>query len=222
MANGSCAYCGEPVPRKHSKYCSQACVGLDQKRAVKVTCPCGAEFETTASRIAGGRGKFCSRACKLAYATRRSGLTYNIVKVNPTWIKPGQEPWNKGLRGTHFSPETEFRPGEHPSPETEFKPGQPSWNKGTVGVMPSGADHPHWRGDEVGCQGLHERVYRERGPASSHVCQHADDTCSGPIDWANVSHEYRDTQDFMPLCRSHHIRYDKKFGWGSAKPYYGR
>lgn len=26
--------------------------------------------------------------------------------------------------------------------------------------------------------------------------------------WANTSHEYLGIEDFMPLCQSHHYRYD--------------
>ena len=38
---------------------------------VKVTCPCGAVFETLASKVARGHGKFCSRACFFASRTGR-------------------------------------------------------------------------------------------------------------------------------------------------------
>jgi hypothetical protein len=30
------------------------------------------------------------------------------------------------------------------------------------------------------------------------------------MQWANVSGEYRDVNDFMPLCRYHHRRYDRR------------
>lgn len=52
-------------------------------------CVCGAEFHTTAKRQAAGRGKFCSKACSYANATRPSGLTYRIVSPNPTQFAPG-------------------------------------------------------------------------------------------------------------------------------------
>jgi len=29
--------------------------------------------------------------------------------------------------------------------------------------------------------------------------------------WASISHEYRDIDDFMPLCQSHHRRHDREF-----------
>ena len=35
----------------------------------------------------------------------------------------GKPAWNKGLKGTHFSPKTEFKKGVHYSPKTELKKG---------------------------------------------------------------------------------------------------
>jgi len=34
---------------------------------------------------------------------------------NTTTFKEGHTPWNKGLKGTHFSPETEFKKGHNPT-----------------------------------------------------------------------------------------------------------
>lgn len=80
---------------------------------------------------------------------------------------------------------------------------------------PSGPEHPHWAGDAIGYGGLHNRVRQSRGPAAQHDCSHADETCKGPMHWASISHEYRGVEDFMPLCQSHHYRYDRKAGvWG--------
>jgi len=55
---------------------------------------------------------------------------------------------------------------------------------------------------------LHKKLYRVRGKAASHACSHLDASCRGPVWWANISHEYLDVDDFMPLCVSHHRRYD--------------
>jgi len=82
----------------------------------------------------------------------------------------------------------------------------------------SGADHPNWAGEDVGYVGLHGRVRSVRGSAEDHACAQADVTCRGPMHWANISHEYIDTEDFMPLCQSHHFRYDRASGtWGARK-----
>lgn len=64
---------------------------------VLITCACGSEFETTEARQKDGRGKFCSKTCQYANATRPSGLKYQKHKENPTSFKKGHTPWHKGL-----------------------------------------------------------------------------------------------------------------------------
>ena len=56
---------------------------------------------------------------------------------------------------------------------------------------------------------LHKRLYRKRGRAALRPCSQADETCQGRMEWANISGEYRDVDDFMVLCRSHHARMDE-------------
>ena len=171
---------------------------------MKITCACGAEFKTSEGRIASGRGKYCSRACLYAYRTRPSGLKYNIIKENPTSFKSGHEPWNKGLRGIHLSPATEFKPGEHREAATEFKPGQAA---GEANFRWSGGLGAR-RQDRPDYALIHYLVRKERGRAADFSCAFLDETCRGSMQWACISQEYRDTEDFMPLCRSHHVRYD--------------
>lgn len=70
-----------------------------------------------------------------------------------------------------------------------------------------GANHWGWKGSGVGYNALHRWVRRNFGEAD--VCTKQDDTCKGPIEWANKSRKYlRDREDWMPLCASHHLRYD--------------
>lgn len=173
---------------------------------VQVTCPCGTVFEVKAWRIANGRGKFCSRPCKYKYQKlpSRKGFKYNCVKENPTQFKPGHATWNKDLKGTHFSPATEFKPGERKSPATEFSPGRVVRENNFRWAGGRGER----RQDRPGYAVLHDRVHKERGRAADYPCRLADDTCKGSMQWANISGEYRDVEDFMPLCRSHHARYD--------------
>jgi hypothetical protein len=152
---------------------------------VVVTCPCGKVFEVRRKRFEAGRGRRCSKACHNLYATRPSGLTYEKHKDNPT----------------------SFRPGEHRSPETEFKPGQRPWNDG-VQI----ADPASWlRNSTQGYEVLHQKLCRKRGQAAQYRCNHADETCKGPMQWVNISHEYLGVGDFMPLCQSHHLRYDRAY-----------
>jgi len=71
----------------------------------------------------------------------------------------------------------------------------------------SGERNGAWRGDGVGYTALHQWIYKQVGRAVEHLCAE----CLGPAnDWANVSGEYRrDTEDFIPLCRSCHIIFDQ-------------
>lgn len=183
--------------------------GEQTAERVSVTCPCGKEFTVTRVRFEAGRGKRCSRDCQNKYATRPSGLKYQKHKDNPTSFKPGQhaspstefqsghDAWNKSITGTHFSPSTEFKPG-----------------------YGAGESNVRWAGDDISYGGLHIRVREVRGPASERECLYRDRTCKGPMHWANVSHEYTDITDFIPLCQSHHVRYDMSSGaWGVAQKY---
>jgi hypothetical protein len=201
MPDRICAFCGAPARR--GKYCSRRCMADDRrKERVKITCPCGAEFELAPWQVTKER-KYCSKTCAYRYRTRPSGLKYEIRAVNRAWRKPGdppnatsfkrgQKPWNEGVKGTHFSPATEFKP------DTTSGPANIRWGGG-----------PGQRNmDRAGYATLHSRVKARRGRASEHECALADETCKGRMEWANVSREYLGVDDFMPLCQSHHGRYD--------------
>lgn len=58
----------------------------------------------------------------------------------------GNSPWNKGKKGIHLSPKTEFKKGHKPL--APFKKGVIPWNKGLTGVqvVPRGKDHWLWKG----------------------------------------------------------------------------
>lgn len=64
--------------------------------------------------------------------------------------------------------------------------------------------HPAWRGDGAGYKAAHDRVYRIRGKAASCVwgCQ------AGRYDWANLTGDLLNPDDYAPMCRSCHRRYD--------------
>ena len=55
-----------------------------------IVCPCGITFQISKKRFESGRGKRCSKQCQYKYATRSSGLSYNISKQNKGWFKEGQ------------------------------------------------------------------------------------------------------------------------------------
>lgn len=88
-----------------------------------------------------------------------------------------------------------------------------------VPVLPDRRGHlgSAWRGDDVGYMGVHQRLYKDRGPAAGHQCRHcgtqaaewaydhADpdarvDPKRGPYS-VNQSH-------YMPLCVPCHKRWD--------------
>lgn len=77
-----------------------------------------------------------------------------------------------------------------------------------------------WRGDEAGYQALHARLYRTKGQPNR--CEWCGE-CSPnkTYDWANLSGNYADIDDYVRLCRSCHWKLDKKHknfkGGGGAK-----
>ncbi len=71
-----------------------------------------------------------------------------------------------------------------------------------------GENHFAWKGDDVGYVALHCWVRKKLGkPSKCEICGTRD---SKRFEWANISGEYnRDVSDFMELCKSCHIKYDK-------------
>jgi hypothetical protein len=86
----------------------------------------------------------------------------------------------------------------------------------------TGAKNGWWAGDRVGYDGVHKRFAR----SLPEVCAHEDGTCSGRLEVA-LRHEAppehllgvaygqrkgkfysRHEQDYLRLCKSHHVRYD--------------
>lgn len=127
-------------------------------------------------------------------------------------FKPGCVSPAKGRKGVRYSPGTEFKKGNvpwnfdvkgiHLSPSTEFKVGEIS-----------NENHPGWKGDAVGYDGLHRWVKNRRGKANG--CEHCGKQ-DGKFEWANKSHEYkRELDDWISLCKKCHYQYDKA-NWGAA------
>lgn len=91
-----------------------------------------------------------------------------------------------------------------------FKPGHD---------VPSGAQNPAWRGEEVTYQRLHRWVRQHKTlPAA---CEHCG--CEEQLEWANKSRNYRrDLSDWLALCRLCHRRYDSGPWRGAATAKYGQ
>lgn len=70
----------------------------------------------------------------------------------------------------------------------------------------AGKESPRWVGDKVGRNGMHKRIRRVRGDASSHIRK---DCSSRAEDWSHVHNTDRlDVQNYEPRCTPCHMRYD--------------
>jgi len=66
-----------------------------------------------------------------------------------------------------------------------------------------------WKGNDAGKQAFHRRLYARFGKPC--VCQKCGTDAKGKsYDYANLTGHYEDLDDYMPMCRSCHWRYDKK------------
>jgi hypothetical protein len=71
--------------------------------------------------------------------------------------------------------------------------------------QPKGEKHHAWK-KKPGYRGLHYWVRREKGEPES--CVNCNEKAT---DWANISGDYkRDTNDYQPMCRTCHKRFDMK------------
>jgi len=66
-----------------------------------------------------------------------------------------------------------------------------------------------WKGDNASYGALHLRVEAKRGKAKDYGCLYCgtkdDSYC---YDWANLTGNYCDINDYAPLCRKCHRQYD--------------
>lgn len=70
-----------------------------------------------------------------------------------------------------------------------------------------GASNSAWKGNAAGYKAMHARVERARGkPKRCEVCG----TTRGGVvyDWANLSGDYNNPQDYQRMCRFCHRKYD--------------
>ena len=69
----------------------------------------------------------------------------------------------------------------------------------------AGAANHMWRGDEAGYQALHLRVEAARG--KPHECSKCGST-EGRMEWANLTGNYADVDDYARMCVSCHRNFD--------------
>jgi len=79
-----------------------------------------------------------------------------------------------------------------------------------LGISRSGSNSPHWRGNNVGYNGIHHWIKKNYG--KSNMCEN--EYCpkiSRGYHWANISNKYlRDRKDWLQLCVSCHKVFDCK------------
>jgi hypothetical protein len=80
--------------------------------------------------------------------------------------------------------------------------------------------NPGWKGALAGKVALHKRVNRLRGkPMLCEVCG-SDGDLETIYDWANLTGNYQDINDYKRMCRSCHAKYDNKaMNFRGVKPY---
>jgi hypothetical protein len=68
-------------------------------------------------------------------------------------------------------------------------------------------NNDYWKGDGAAYQGFHARLYREKGkPKHCDIC--GTDDPSKTYDWANLTGNYADMDDYKRMCRPCHWKYD--------------
>lgn len=71
-----------------------------------------------------------------------------------------------------------------------------------------GENNSSWKGDKVTYEAFHKRVAVKRGKADR--CTNINcDGKSKVFDWANISGDYNDINDYLMLCRTCHFKMDK-------------
>lgn len=142
-------------------------------------------------------------------------------------FKKQHKPWNKELKGIHLSPKTEFKKGIRYSPATEFKKGNKPLNpirknehRGIktefISERVKGDKNIKWKADNVGYGASHGWMLRNFGKASK--CENKKGKLgfkckkiSKNYDWAflNKKGYTRDRGQYMELCHSCHLTYDR-------------
>lgn len=70
----------------------------------------------------------------------------------------------------------------------------------------SGEKNHMWAGDDAGYKALHLRVYARRGAPSS--CSVCGTTEASRYEWANLTGNYQDVNDYQRMCVTCHRQFD--------------
>lgn len=101
--------------------------------------------------------------------------------------------WNKGIKGTHFSPETEFKSGVTPKNSMVFVP-----------------DEVAFKGTPLEYKRLHHRISKLFGKPE--ICEDCGCKATGKkIHWANATGVYdEDRKNWKRLCAKCHYKFDQQ------------
>lgn len=84
-----------------------------------------------------------------------------------------------------------------------------AWRDGVNFNLPTGEDHPHWKGDRVSYEALHHRILVARGKASECANRLTARCTSVSFEWAHVhGTDPYDLDNYVALCASCHRKYD--------------
>jgi rubrerythrin len=72
-----------------------------------------------------------------------------------------------------------------------------------------GSRNHMWKGKEASYKAFHQRLKENRGEARSYGCSVCGTTSKDEsYDWANLTGDYSNLNDFAPMCRKCHRQYD--------------
>jgi hypothetical protein len=98
----------------------------------------------------------------------------------------------------------EIRPPGVYSPITQAR--FPQGTQLNRGGMP-GAEHPAWKGDQIGYSAAHDRVRKARGrPQKCSRCETTNPALK--YEWANLTGNYIDVNDYERMCTACHAKFD--------------
>ena len=160
-----------------------------------------------------GRNRSGSGLCEAHYYQKRRGRPFTEARrylpTSTPCVVDGCE--NTGFTG-RYCPKHEVRIRRHGDPHTVIAPEDRAYRRGE--------ESEYWAGEGVGYSGAHQRLRKERGPASAHPC--AD--CGSPAaQWSynradpnEKANEYRgvavvystDPSQYEPRCVPCHKRFD--------------
>lgn len=162
--------------------------------------------------------KSCSRECQSILHSKalKGKMPKNIVALNANKKGPGNPQWGKptSQKQKELASINAKKMWADPIRVAEIKKKMSEAQLGEKGS--------NWRGDDVRYSGLHKRFIKIHGKAfrcDYPSCKYPRKAPHGKLllapksfQWANLDHQYRmNKEDWMMMCASCHLLYDKKF-----------